>query len=320
MLVVRTLFFDLYRIPSPSMEKTLMVGDYLFVSKLHYGTRLPMSIGIPFTPLYLHGVELPYVRLPGFDEVERSDVIVFNYPPDRGPIDRKVHYIKRVVGLPGETISVRNKVVYINDQAQPLGPTMQHLWNLYKENEQYAFSPSRLVGAGVTEVIPTSDPDLLRVQATKAVAQQIASWPWVGRVAPFVVPSTSAYSATMYPAGRGWTPDDYGPITIPEAGVTVTLTDRNWEVYEPVIDRYEGHAARRVGEGVFEIDGEITSRYTFAQDYYFVMGDNRDDSQDSRFWGFVPMDHIVGKAVLIYFSWDAERTLPRFGRIFDVIE
>ncbi|HEX7071025.1 MAG TPA: signal peptidase I, partial [Rhodothermales bacterium] len=130
MLVVRTLIFDLFRIPSPSMEKTLLVGDYLFVSKLHYGTRTPLSIGIPFTQIYLRGIDLPSTRLPGFSEVKRGDAIVFNWPADDAhpPIDRKTHYIKRVVGLPGETLSVRDKVVYIDDQ--PLEPKegMQQRW------------------------------------------------------------------------------------------------------------------------------------------------------------------------------------------------
>ncbi len=323
MLILRTLFFDLYRIPTPSMENSLLVGDYLFVSKLHYGTRLPMSLGIPFTPLYVHGVELPYVRLPGFDDVDRGDAVVFNYPPDEGPIDRKIHYIKRVVGLPGETISVRDKVVYIDGEPQPMAETIQQLWTVYKSDPRYRVSPTRLEEAGVTQAMPTRDPSVFRIQAPEAVAGELATWPWVERLEPYVMPSTSGYSAQMYPGGRGWTPDNYGPVTLPAEGMTVTLTDENWPVYEPVIDRYEEHTTRRVGEDAFEIDGELTSRYTFEQDYYFAMGDNRDNSQDSRFWGFVPMDHIVGKAQLIYFSWNDEAGwfgLPRFGRIFDGIE
>ena len=122
MLIVRTLFFDLFRIPTPSMENNLLIGDYLFVSKLHYGTRTPVTLGIPFTEIYLKGLELPWTRVPGFSEVQRSDAIVFNWPADEEnkPIDRKMHYIKRVIGLPGETLDVRNKVVHINGEALPI--------------------------------------------------------------------------------------------------------------------------------------------------------------------------------------------------------
>lgn len=321
MLIVRTLLFDLFRIPTPSMERSLLVGDYLFVSKLHYGTRLPMSLGIPFTPLYLRGTELPYTRLPGFDEVERGDAIVFNYPPGEGPIDRKEHYIKRVVGMPGETVEVREKQVFIDGEAQPVLDAMQQYWTVYKSDARYQVSRSSMrEEPGITEVVFTNDPSVLRVQATAEGAATVEGWPWVDRVEPFVAPPTSGYSTQMYPGGRDWTPDNYGPVTIPAAGASVTLTEENWPVYKPVIDRYEDHTVRRVGNQAFEIDGEVTRQYTFAQNYFFVMGDNRDNSQDSRFWGFVPMDHVVGKAQFVYFSWDKERFLPRFGRLFEGVE
>ncbi len=325
MLIVRTLFFDLFRIPTPSMEKNLLVGDYLFVSKLHYGTRLPLSLGVPFVQdWYLHGIDLPYTRLPGFDDVDRGDAIVFNYPPEEKPIDRKVHYIKRVMGLPGETLAVEDKVVRVDGEPVPLGPGMQQLWNVYKKNARYQFSPTRLAELGVSKIQPIyDDPNRVRIQSTEAVAREIESWPWIDRVEPSLAEEGTSVGARLYPAGRQWTPDNYGPVTIPKEGMTVTLTAENWPVYETVIERFEGHTARRLSEDVFEIDGERTATYTFAQDYYFVMGDNRDDSQDSRFWGFVPMDHIVGKAVLTYFSWDegaGSFGLPRLGRIFRLIE
>jgi signal peptidase I len=320
MLIVRTLIFDLFRIPTPSMEKTLLVGDYLFVSKLHYGTRTPMTIGIPFTQIYLKGISLPHTRFPGFTEVQRGDAIVFNYPPEDKPVDRKMHYIKRVVGLPGETLEVRDKVVYANGEQLPFRDTMQQFWNVHLKDARYRLSEARLNELGVIGPEPTQDPNILRIQATREAADEIGTWPWIESVRPFIAPDNAGYGSYMYPSGHNYTPDNYGPVTIPEEGMTVTLSDENWPVYETTITRYEGHTARRLGANQFEIDGEVRNTYTFEQDYYFAMGDNRDNSEDSRFWGFVPFDHVVGKAILIYFSWDTEANLPRFGRMFSLIE
>ena len=160
MLIVRTLFFDLFRIPTPSMENNLLIGDYLFVSKLHYGTRTPVTLGIPFTQIYLKGLELPWTRVPGFSEVQRNDAIVFNWPADEAnkPIDRKMHYIKRVVGLPGETLDVRNKVVHINGEALPVHEGMQQHWYVYKKDQRVRLSRARLRTLGIKEVDPTANP------------------------------------------------------------------------------------------------------------------------------------------------------------------
>jgi signal peptidase I len=336
MLVVRTFFVDQFRIPSPSMEKSLLVGDYLFVSKLHYGARLPMSLCVPYTQWCLPGEVFPYVRLPGFDDVDRRDEIVFNHPPKPGAVDQKVHYIKRVMGLPGETLRVRDKVVYTGVEGSlerhALLPTMQQLWRVRKNTPGARLSPDKLRALGIDPeeaVLPTPDPAVVRVQATMAAAESIRSWSWVASVKP----STSEQGGPperrrfrrlqLFPEGRGYTRDNYGPVTIPEKGMTVQLNETTWPVYHRVIDVYEERAAQRLGRGRYEIGGEVVSEYTFEEDYYFVMGDNRDDSQDSRFWGFVPMDHIVGKAVMVYFSWNDETGwigVPRFGRFFHVVQ
>jgi signal peptidase I len=316
MLIVRTLFFDLFRIPTPSMEKSLLVGDYLFVSKLNYGTRTPVSIGIPFTQIYIRGIELPYGRLPGFSSVRRGDNIVFNYPPEDKPIDRKMHYIKRVVGLPGEDIEIRDKVVVAGGDSLPFTPEMQQYWSVYKRDARVRLSAAALQSLGVSDVAQTADPGLVRIVATQDAVTEIETWPWVDRVDPYIAPGNIGYSDIMYPAGRGYTPDNYGPVRIPAQGETIDLTEQNWPLFESVIGGYEGREVRRLEDGQFEIDGLVTSRYTFSQDYFFVMGDNRDNSEDSRFWGFVPMDHVVGKALIVYFSWDADRRAPRFSRMF----
>jgi signal peptidase I len=313
-LVVRLLLFDLFRIPTPSMEENLLVGDYLAVSKLHYGPRTPVSLGIPLTSIHLPGVRFPYNRLPGFSEVQRGDPIVFNYPPDEEPVDRKVHYVKRVIGMPGETIEVRDKLVHVDGEPLPLGRGMQQYWSVTKSDPRYQIPRGRMEEMGISEVRRTQEKETVRILATPAGAREIRRRSWVQSIAPYVL-NNDDYGELMYPSDRGYTPDDYGPVHIPKKGETVELTAENWDVYKPVIVRYEDHAARQMTDSTFAVDGERTTAYTFQQDYFFAMGDNRDNSQDSRFWGFVPMDHVVGKAVLTYFSWDAGRWLPRFGRI-----
>lgn len=318
-LVVRTLLFDLFRIPTPSMEENLLVGDYLFVSKLHYGTRLPMSVGVPFTSIYMPGVKFPYTRLPGFTSVQRGDPIVFNFPPKDGPVDRKVHYIKRAIGMPGESIAVRDKVVHIDGDPLPLGKGMQQYWTVHKSDARYQIPRTRMERMGISEVKATENQNTVRILGTPAAAKQVHNLSWVKSIEPYVV-RNSDYSDLMYPDNRGYTPDNYGPLQIPEKGQTISLTDENWSVYKPVIAGYEGQDAQQMTDSTFAIEGERTTTYTFQQDYYFAMGDNRDNSQDSRFWGFVPMDHVVGKAVITYFSWDYEEWVPRFWRILNPIE
>ncbi len=318
-VIVRTLFFDLFRIPTPSMEENLLVGDYLFVSKVHYGTRMPMSLGVPFTSIHVPGVSFPYTRIGGFTNVQRGDAIVFNYPPDEGPIDRKTHYIKRVIGMPGDTLAVRDKMVHVNGRPLPLGRGMQQHWLVRKTGPRHQIPRGRMEEMGVSEVTPTQSATAVRITATPEGIRRVSEFPWVESVEPYVLPA-SAFNAELYPPGRGYTPDNYGPLHVPAEGETVTLTAGNWAAYRPIITRYEGHDARQMTDSTFAIDGERTTTYTFQQDYFFAMGDNRDNSQDSRFWGVVPMDHVVGKAILTYFSWDHEAWLPRVGRILNPIE
>lgn len=313
-LIVRSLLFDLFRIPTPSMEENLLVGDYLVVSKLHYGSRLPVSLGVPLTSIYVPGLRFPYTRLPGFSDVERGDPIVFNFPPGEGPMDRKVHYVKRVIGMPGENLQVRDKVVYVDGRQLPLGRGMQQYWTVHKSDARYQIPRTRMEQVGISEVKRTESATTVRILATPEGAQRVSEWSWVQSIEPYVS-HNGQYSELMYPPDRGYTPDNYGPVHIPEKGETIELTAANWPVYRPIIVQYEGRAAQQMTDSTFAIEGERTTSYTFQQDYFFVMGDNRDNSQDSRFWGFVPMTHVVGKAVVTYFSWDSERWLPRFGRI-----
>lgn len=318
MLIVRGLFVDLFRIPTPSMEDNLLVGDFLFVSKVHYGVRTPHSIGIPFTSIHIPGLELNSRRLPGFSEVKRGDAVVFNWPADGDkPADRKQHYIKRFIGMPGETLELRNGVTYINGQALPEIPRLLHYHVVYGKDPAVMLSATNLRNLGAKDVRPFGAPGIVLVNGTDEVLAQIAALPYVDRVEryrqPQPEPPTSP--AALYPATAGYTPQDYGPVLIPKAGETVAFTPENLPYLLPALQRYEGVRVEQQGDVVL-IDGQPATSYTFRQDYFFAMGDNRDDSQDSRFWGFVPMDHVVGKAFLVYFAWNPSKGFPiRFERI-----
>lgn len=307
-LFLRAFIIEPYRIPTPSMEQTLLVGDFLLVSKLHYGARTPATVGIPFTPVYLPGVRLPQTRLPGFSSVQRGDVAVFNYPPDQGPVERRTPYIKRLVGAPGDELVLLDKMLYVNgERATPPRGLMMHY--RVEPADGQMLSPGALRGAGYELAGQVADPrPAFLVNATPERAQELPNVPGVGRVEPFVLPEGS-YTRNMYPAGWGFNRDNYGPIVVPGEGTTVELNERTWAAFGPVITRYEGRTAEALPDGTYLIDGQPATEYTFTQDYFFAMGDNRDNSEDSRFWGLVPADHMVGKAVLVLFSVDLENRI-----------
>ena len=331
MIIVRSLFIDLFRIPTPSMEKSLLVGDYIMVSKLHYGMRTPITLGIPFTQIYIRGLELPWTRLPGFSGPKRFDSVVFNWPADPGkPIDRKEHYIKRIIGVPGDSLEIVDKVVHVGgeiltfrDTELPFKDTMQRSWYVYKNDPRIRLPRARLEEAGVERSVPTPNPSIERIQATDMAVDQMRQWEYIEDIRPAVVSPMRGGRDDIYPTGREYTTDNYGPVPIPGKGLTLALNEDSWPVLEPVLSQYEGRRVAVTDEG-YSIDGQLQESYTFTQDYYFVMGDNRDNSMDSRFWGFVPMDHVVGRAILVYFSWDKDDRPAlvgqiRFGRMFSAI-
>ncbi len=313
-LGIRLFVAEAFRIPTASMERSLLVGDFLLVSKLHYGPRTPVTLGLPFTDQYLRGVTLPFVRLPGFSHVEHGDVVVFNLPTETGPLDRRTHFIKRVVGLPGDTVALVHKVVQVNGEALPLGAGIQQDW-LVALDPAVPFSLGAFHEAGVTMPAAREGEGMWRVRMTLAEAETVAAWPAVRDLRPAV----SERVDMLFPFGLRQTLDDYGPVAVPKRGQTVRLDATTWPVVRDVVERYEGHTARRFADGRYEINGALTDAYTFEQDYYFVLGDNRDDSSDSRRWGFVPRSHLVGKAMLVYFSWDAQSGRPRLDRLFHPI-
>ena len=295
-VVVRAFLFERYRIPSESMEETLLVGDFLIVSKLHYGPRTPNTIGVPLTPLYLRGVQLPQTRLPGFAEVQRGDVIVFNYPasfdvergqvPSTVPIERRDPYIKRVVALPGDTLAVLDKHVYLNGRPVPLAPTQKQLWRVTAA-EGRSVSRTTLEELGIeyarpAPASPVDSADALRfdVLATPGEAAALQQQPAVAGVEPAFLPEGAVYDL-RFPPGSDNNPDQFGPVVVPAEGVTVPLNAETWPGLYEIITRYEGHRAQAVGDSVFVIDGRPATAYTFAQDYYFVMGGSSAPSPDA---------------------------------------
>ncbi len=320
MLFVHMFIFQPFVVPTPSMAGTVLPGEYLIVSKLHYGAQTPRSLGIPYTDLYVDGISVPAVRLPGFSEIKRGDVVVFHYPPEiERPIDKRQPYLKRALGLPGENISIQDKQVSVDGETIDQFEGLQQFWDIEKSDARVNISYQKLKELGVEEVLALRDTRFLRIIANEDVAKEIATWSYIESVTPFVAQDARAYNGQLFPSVKAQTPDNYGPIWIPKAGESIDLNAETWSLYGETIALHEQAEIERLTDGSFTINGVPATDYTFDQDYYFMMGDNRDNSLDSRFWGFVPQDHIMGKAVARFYSWDKEAKWPRFNRMFQVI-
>ena len=328
---LRAFLFEPFRIPSESMEETLLVGDFLIVSKLHYGARTPNTVGLPMTRLFIPGLIFPQTRLPGFSEIQRGDVVVFNYPasvdivrgaiPPSVPIERRDPYIKRIVGVPGDTLAVVDKVLMINGRQHPLAPTMEQRWRVTSAGDGRPLAPALdALGATFIEDVRESgrltSPRQFDVVAPPRTAAALQRRPDVARVEPWFLPPGVRISALTFPGGSSNNPDQFGPVVVPGRGRPVPLNAQTWPMLYDVVTRYEGHSARQLPDGRVVVDGRVQATYTPAQNYYFVMGDSRDNSVDSRYWGFVPEDHVVGKAVFTFLSFDPDSFMPRFDRFF----
>ena len=337
-----------------------MVGDFLFVSKLQYGSRLPITPlclplvhnRIPGTdqPSYLDWVQLPYMRLPKISDVQRLDPVVFNYPMEtEKPVDKREHYVKRCIATPGDTLQIINGQVYINGDKQEMPDRALPQYTYYAEfkgngysqkllKEQFDIDPDAYYlineeglrmqdyrtnkafnAVAYIITIPTHKleefktlPNLVRVIRLNSY-QEIRDFP--SDSPPALVHHLTRYEGFM--AGPGifpnaahgdsldfkWTRDNYGPLYIPKKGDKVELSHKNFLKFNRIIEVYEGNTLE-VRNGKYWINGQEASDYTFQQDYYWMMGDNRHNSLDSRYWGYVPADHIVGKPVFIWMSWD----------------
>lgn len=303
------------------MEQSLLPGDAVLVSKLHYGPRTPSTISIPFTGRYLPELELRSFRLPGLSSVQRNDIVVFNFPREDGPIERRTHYVKRAVGLPGDEVNIRDKALYVNGQELPMGDYVQQQWVArVREGARQIADSLRALGATPAPEDLLSQAGRVTFEATRSIASKVEAWQDVDDVTALVHAGRREREVVVFPRGRGFSRDNYGPVYVPARGDTVDLTPSNWPLYRTIITEHEGHDAKYIGEGHFLIDGQMTDQYVFVQDYYFVLGDNRDNSSDSRMWGFVPESHLVGKVIMIYFSWNKEREEPRYGRLLLAVE
>lgn len=320
--ILRTLVFGSYVIPTGSMEKSLMVGDFLIVSNLHYGPRTPMSVCVPFTDWCIPGVKLPWTRIPGFSEIKRNDAIVFNVPFEVKPISSKTNYIKRAVGMPGDTLQIRNHIVYINGvQEEWPSDGIQHEY-IVKMQDRVRLSDAKMEATG-GELVLFQGNDTYVVNMSPEVAEVVESWNetdtlYMNAYGPDDL--LSGYSNGRFTFARAFkNHHNVGPVVVPHEGMEIELTSANWFVYKDLIERYERNEVRREGNTFF-INDEQTNTYTVQQNYYFALGDNRDKSEDSRFWGFVPEDHIIGKAIFVWYSKEGFILNPRFDRIFTIVK
>lgn len=310
-LIFRAGCIEAFKIPTHSMEKNLLIGDYLLVSKMHYGPRTPVSLGVPLTDWYVKDFTLPWVRLPGFSEVRRGDVVVFNYPVETRILDRRTHFVKRIVGLPGDTLTTQEKTLYVNGEPQPLQPGMQQQW--LAQPRQGAAVPMTQLYDREVEVVRTTDTGGIVIIATTALAQELAAWEEIDAVEPYQqAPLRRRRAQRTFSFLHPGRP----AVVVPGRGDTLHLSAINWPLYRDLLIRHEGQEARLHSNGAITIGGVVVETYVAQQDYYFVLGDNRDESLDSRVWGFVPADHLVGKALMTYFSWDAEAERVRWERLF----
>ncbi|MBS1531463.1 MAG: signal peptidase I [Bacteroidetes bacterium] len=343
--LIRTFFIEAYTIPTPSMERSLLVGDFLFVSKVNYGPRLPETpISFPFahntmpligTKSYSDLIKLPYYRLPGLSDVKKGDVVVFNYPMDADsplyrPVDKQENYIKRCQGTPGDTLSVVNGQVYVNSKAAPNPPG---------EQVDYTITTTGIpLNPDVMQDLKISDYGGGSLFMTKDAAATLKGYSNVKSLVPNikigkgsdpanpVFPSNPGYPAYTVLVNKlpdyKWNQDNFGPVIIPKRGWTVKLDSLTLPIYERAIQVYEGNKVE-VKNGSLYINGQKTDTYTFKMNYYWMMGDNRHDSADSRYWGFVPEDHIVGKALFVWLSWDDSADFLhkiRWSRLFHGVD
>jgi signal peptidase I len=321
--IIRTFFIEAYTIPTPSMEKSLLVNDYLFVSKMHYGPRLPMTpLAVPFVhhtmpffggKSYSESVKWSYKRIFGLSSIERNDDMVFNWPQDKEnnrPVDKKENYIKRCVGIPGDTLEIRDRVLYINGQLGYKPKYQQFVYQVGMLPTGYDLGEDVKDDLNIynitnerNEIIPNyyslTDEDVKNLQSVPNVIIRLADT--VGGRMAKGIPQGDCFP--MDTTNFKWNQDNFGPMWIPKKGATVQLTPQNIALYKIIITEYEGHTLD-AKQFPFIIDGKASTTYTFKMDYYWLMGDNRHNSLDSRFWGFVPEDHVVGKAWFIWMSYD----------------
>ncbi len=362
--IIRTFLFEAYTIPTSSMEKSLLVGDYLFVSKISYGPKVPNTpIAFPFAhhtmPLtenmksYVEWISLPYYRFRGLSSIKYNDNVVFNYPDgdtttlefqsnrsyyamvrEMGrefvhnnftvisrPVDKRENYIKRCVGLPGDTFLIKNQQIYINNKALENPEGLQYNYLVRTDGSrinQRVLNNLEIIDGGQTSmpgeyVFALCEKRAAKLRNVSNVTDVVRIEKPMGYYENYIFPHSLHFP---------WNEDNFGPLFIPKAGATVMLDTINIVLYDRIIHAYEGNELDIVGDRIF-INGVETDSYTFKMDYFWLMGDNRHNSADSRFWGFVPKDHVVGKAVFVWLSLDKQRSFPaniRWHKMFRLVK
>lgn len=340
--LIRWSTVEAFVIPTPSMENSMLVGDYLFVSKLHYGSRTPRTpLQIPLThqkiwgteiPSYLPWIQLPSWRLPSISHVKREDVVVFNVPAVsmndgiERPIDLKTYYVKRCVGIPGDRLMVKDRQLTVNGKPLSSPPNMKFSY-LVTAKEEITNRNLNKLGVDADDYY-----FLGRTKDDKAIYKMFLTSAQLSdaKVAPYIIAVDDDHTthdgpdSDIFPEVKNttWNGNNYGPLVLPKEGMTIAINDSTLGLYGETIRLYEHHKNVEISSSTLTIDGQSLNEYTFKQDYYFMMGDNRNNSLDSRYWGFVPADHIVGKPLFIWFSVDEHADLLhkiRWSRLFNGI-
>ncbi len=336
--VVRWGIFENFKIPSPSMEGTLLTGDIVLVSKIHYGPRFPITpLQVPLThqkiwgtnmKSYLDIIKLPYIRLFGFSNIKRYDKIVFNIPTEtHHPTDLKTFYIKRCIGLPGEEISIDKGKIIINKKPikDPKGTFYKYYFFSTKLLDDTIFNDLQIQDYAKIEYDPAevnllSQPEQHNKESSynrytgkyykylvftsSETALKLKACPFISGIEKYILPKEFSMSEFLGAPYHRWNLDFMGPFTVPKKGMKIIINEESLALYETVIMDYENNFNAQIKDGKLYIDNALHKEYTFKQNYYFMMGDNRHNSKDSRIIGFVPEDHIVGKAIFILFSKD----------------
>lgn len=352
--IIRIFLIEAYTIPTSSMEKTMLVGDYLFVSKVSFGPKVPITpIAFPFvhhtlpltqsTKSYVEWISLPYYRFPGLADIKNMDVVVFNYPDGdtlssklqsnvsyyqlvrqygrnavwnnkeyfgdiiARPADKRENFIKRCIGIPGDTISIVDRTVLINGKPEKNPGKRQFKYIVRTDGNP--INQKNFEKLDITENIATDNNGTYELTLSDASMEKLSHYDNVISIQPIIMPR-GEWDPNIFPFDSAfrWNIDNFGPLWIPKKGVTVPLNIENIHLYSRIIDVFEDNDLA-IRDGKIFINGKESRDYTFKLNYYWMMGDNRHNSADSRYWGFVPEDHVVGKAVFVWLSLDPKKSL-----------